>query len=318
MVGACGAGIVTPEGIHENGVGMLVLAGKQISAVTAQVRFSPEAPEKTGEYLGEELLAGGAPSSGTVFVFPDGLAGNISRMLRGLYGVMGPDFQYVGGGTGDNLRFRRTFQFTEDGVASGAVAAALVSGVSFGIGIGIGHGWKPIGSPLIITRANGKTVYEFDERPAFEVYSERLGGITQEDFAEYGMHHPLGIIDASGRFIIRDPLRVGPMGSLELVTEVPPRAVAYLMSAEVEALGALGREVCSQGMEKAKVPRFMLVFNCVSRFILGQNHDEVAVLRSAGGASLPLVGLLTFGEVAAYNDVPLFHNKTLVVAVGGQ
>jgi hypothetical protein len=68
-----------------------------------------------------------------------------------------------------------------------------------------------------------------------------------------------------------------------------------------------------------QTPRFGLVFNCVSRFLLlGEKHDEAAVIQDGLGIPLPLLGLLTFGEVGAYNDVPLFHNKTLVVAVGGE
>ncbi|MGQ9513108.1 FIST N-terminal domain-containing protein [Thermodesulfitimonas sp.] len=56
-----------------------------------------------------------------MFLFPDGLGGNISEMLRGVYDVMGPRFKYVGGGTGDNLRFSKTYQMTEAGVSSKAV-----------------------------------------------------------------------------------------------------------------------------------------------------------------------------------------------------
>jgi hypothetical protein len=317
LIGACGAGVVTPEGVLQNGVGVLTLSGAGLAVATARADFGRRTPEETGRLLGERLLSISDVASGTVFVFPDGLAGNIAPMLRGLYDALGPDFQYVGGGTGDNLRFFRTYQFTESGVSSGSVAAALVSGMAFGTGIG--HGWQPMGSPLVITRADGKVVYELDERPAFDVYAERLGGIEPDRFPEYGVRFPLGIADASGRFIIRDPLEIYAGGALKMVTEMPAKAVVFLMEGELESLAGVGREVGRQALRGVQTPRFGLVFNCVSRFLLlGEKHDEAAVIQDGLGIPLSLLGLLTFGEVGAYNDVPLFHNKTLVVAVGGE
>jgi len=315
LVGACGAGIVTPEGVLREGVGVLALAG-EVETATALVAFAPDEPEATGRRLGESLLSASSAPEGAVVVFPDGLAGNIAEMLRGLYDVVGPDFRCIGGGTGDNLRFTETYQMTEAGVASNAVAAALIAGCSFGLGVG--HGWKPVGPPLIITRARDKVIYELDERPAFAVYAQRLGGIDVERFPEYGMRHPLGIADASGRFIIRDPLLARPDGSIQLVTEVPPRAVAYLMEYETEELLRVTREVVAAAKGQVRKPRFALIFHCVSRSsLLGCEVGE-RIIREALGESIPFLGLLTFGEVAPYDDAPLFHNKALVVAIGGE
>ncbi len=317
VIGASSAGIITSDGIFEDGVNVMVLSGSGIEAVTATEGFQPEAPGKTGRSLGQNLLAAKAATGGTVFVFPDGLAGNIALMLRGLYEVMGPDFQYVGGGTGDNLRFLKTYQFTESGVSSGSVAAALVTGVT--VGTGVGHGWEPVGSPLVITKAEDKFIHELDERPAFSVYSERLGGIELSRFPEYGMRHPLGIVDAVGRFIVRDPIRAFPNGTLELVTEVPSKAVAYLMEGRKENLAGAARDVFRAALSAVGEPKFALLFNCVSRFLLVRNEvDDVGIGREALGPSVPMAGILTFGEVGTYTDVPLFHNKTMVVAIGGQ
>ncbi|MGQ9531548.1 MAG: FIST signal transduction protein [Desulfotomaculales bacterium] len=314
LVGACGAGIVTPAGIFEEGVAVVALAGEGIRVTTAMTEFTAGDPWETGKRLGRQLRAGEAMPSGMV-VFPDGLAGSITEMLQGLYDVLGPGFKYAGGGTGDNLRFIRTYQLTGGGIASGAVAAALISGCAFGVAVE--HGRKPIGSPLVVTRARGKVVYELDTRPAFAVYSERLGGIEPEKFQEFGLRYPMGLPNAAGRFIVRDPLRVLPDGAIELVTEVPPRAVAYLMHAGAEDLLQVTRQVATASLREVACPAFALVFTCVSRsLLLGNGGREFEVYREVFG-SLPFAGFLTFGEVAAYDDVPVFHNKTLVVAVEG-
>ncbi|NHM26122.1 hypothetical protein G7K71_09025 [Desulfofundulus sp. TPOSR] len=318
LVGASGAGIITAEGIKKHGVEVVTLAGEGITARTALVEMLSERADETGRELAEKLLSGQTPGEGTVFVFPDGLAGNIARMLRGIYDVLGSRFTYAGGGTGDNMHFFRTYQMTETGVASGAVAAALVAGCSFATGMG--HGWEPFGPPLLITRTRGKVVFEIDEQPAFQVYSRRLGGITSEEFPDCAVRYPLGVPDLTGRFIIRDPFKLGADDSIEFVTEVPYRAVAHLMRyTSPESLTRAALEATVQARKSVNFPRFALIFDCVSRFLLmGEHADrELEAIRNTLGG-VPVAGFLTFGEVGSCaSGPPLFYNKTFLIAMGG-
>jgi hypothetical protein len=62
----------------------------------------------------------------------------------------------VGGCAGDNLRFFKTYQFTEKELRSDAIAAALIKGIR--ITSAFGHGWRPTGHYFVITEAKGKTL----------------------------------------------------------------------------------------------------------------------------------------------------------------
>jgi hypothetical protein len=68
-----------------------------------------------------------------------------------------------------------------------------------------------------------------------------------------------------------------------------------------------------------RTPRLALVFDCISRFILMGDHysREVQSLVDGTGPGVPLLGALTFGEIGSLRDVPLFHNKTVAIAVLG-
>jgi hypothetical protein len=44
---------------------------------------------------------------------------------------------------------------------------------------------------------------------------------------------------------------------------------------------------------------------------------ELKVIHESIGEQVPLIGVLTFGEVGCFEDVPFLHNKTIVIAVGG-
>jgi hypothetical protein len=45
--------------------------------------------------------------------------------------------------------------------------------------------------------------------------------------------------------------------------------------------------------------------------------QELRALSSGVGVDVPFLGALSFGEIGSFKDVPLFHNKTVAVAVLG-
>lgn len=49
--------------------------------------------------------------------------------------------------------------------------------------------------------------------------------------------------------------------------------------------------------------------------LMGKDFEkELNVIRETIGIDVPMLGVLTFGEVGSYTNAPLFHNKTLVLA----
>ena len=315
LVGFCAGGVITSEGAFQQAIGVGTLSGPIRVATSLQEGLS-ENPRSVGRRTGEELLASGI-DKGTVIILADGFASNIGQMVGALYDSMDPDFSYIGGSAGDNLRFFKTCQFTETGKKSDALAAALLNGVA--IQTGIGHGWKPRAGPLVITMARGKRVFQIDGRPAFDVYSERLGGIPRDEFPQWGMRYPLGIPDIFGNYLIRDPLSANEDKSIDFITEIPANAVVNMMEGNVPDLIATAESVAKVTAEKVAEPKFALVFDCISRHLLmGKEFEkELRSIREAVGMEVPILGALTFGEVGSYNDAPLFHNKTVAIAVIG-
>jgi len=317
LIGACTPGIITTTGVLEKGVGICTISGSEIQAVTCLQENIALSPWKSGEEAGKKLRISGI-DSGTVFVFPDGFAANLSELLRGIYNVLGPDFIYTGGGTGHNLKSFQTYQFTDQGIKNNALAIALVKGINFQIGIG--HGWQPAGQPMVITKAEGKKVYEIDGRPAFEVYSECLGGFDKVNFPCCGMKHPFAIPCVGGNFLIRDPLEIEEDDSIIFVTEVPQSTVVTLMEGTFDNLITAAGEVAKTAVNTVKLPKIVFLFDCVSRYLLmGKEFKrELKAVMEVIGPDIPVIGMLTFGEVGAFSGIPFFHNKTVVVAAGWQ
>ncbi len=314
LAGFCCGGVITAEGVHTQGVGVLSLSGDFRATTTLEKGLAQDA-FKVGERAGHKLLEKGI-EGGTVIVMPDGFHGDLSEMLRGLYNRMGPGFQYMGGGAGDNLKFFRTYQFTEREISQDAMAVALVGGLH--MGIGTGHGWFPTGNPLVITKASGKTVYEIDGFSAFTAYSGRLGLAGREQFSTEAMMHPLGFPNIHGQYVIRDPLNVNADDSINFVTEVPSQAVGSIMDCTCQGLIKAAEDAAGRALSQCPAPAFMLIFDCISRMMLmgDRFQDEIGILRETIGPDVPMLGALTFGEISGQGSVPLLHNKTTVVAVG--
>ncbi|MBN1268397.1 MAG: FIST C-terminal domain-containing protein [Kiritimatiellae bacterium] len=316
LVGFCCGGIISRGGVLTRGVGVCALSGPEIRAATTLRTGLSRDSREAGRRAAADLLAGGI-DRGIVLVFPDGFGANVADTVRGLYERLGPDFQYAGGGAGDNLRFFRTYQFTEAGIESDALAAGLLGGIT--VATAIGHGWSPRGEPLVIGETQGKNVLALDGKKAFDAWCERLGQIKPEDFPAQGMRHPLGFPDISGHYLIRDALAVAGDGSIRFVTELPQNSVGYIMDGQMPDLIRMAGTVVRSAVSRVPVPRFALCFDCISRYLLMGDEftRELAAIDAALGKDLPLLGALTFGEIGSYADVPLFHNKTLAVVVGG-
>ncbi|MFW6115065.1 MAG: FIST signal transduction protein [Thermodesulfobacteriota bacterium] len=316
LAGFCCAGIITSHMVLKQGVGVCTVNSDTVQAATSLQGGLSRNPFIVGKNAGKELLANGI-DEGTVFLFPDGFGANISETVRGLYNTMGPNFKYVGGGSGDNLRFFKTYQFTETNMMSDALAVAALKGITFETAIG--HGWTPLGEPVFIGRTEGKKVIEIDGRPAFEAYKERFTDINIDNFSEYGMRYPLGFPDIWGNYLIRDPIKVNSDQSIDFVTEVPDNAVGYLMEGNVDHLLGTATNVAETICQKMEYPDFVLCMDCVSRYLLmgDEFESELAIIEETIG-NVPILGALTFGEVGSYLDVPHFHNKTLVLASGGK
>ncbi|MCG0278286.1 MAG: FIST C-terminal domain-containing protein [Thermanaeromonas sp.] len=316
LVGAWTPGIIFGFEVCARGVGVCTIGGEGIEAVTHLERTISACPFARGEKAGEALIDKGGESPGTVLLFPDGSSANISELLRGLYNAMGPDFKYIGGGSGDNLRFNSTYQFTEEGVGSDAIAAAVLRGINFNVELD--HGWSPAGEPFTITRAEGRRVYEIDGVPAFERYTALVRRCTRNGFPYYGMQYPFGLPAAGGKFIIRDPLKAEEDGSILFVTEIPENTIATIMEGDAESLVAAAGRVAESALNTPATPKVLILFDCVSRYLLlGKDFSrEMEAIARRLKPEIPVFGMLSFGEISSVSGTPLFYNKTIVAAAG--
>lgn len=260
--------------------------------------------------------AGGAHPHSALVVFSDGLAGDQREVLRGMYAVTGAMVPIIGGAAGESLALAHTNQFAPDGVMTNGVVAIGINS-PHPIGVGVSHGWRPLGVPHIVTRAEGNVIFELDGRPATEVYFEERNEelLDYTGFAGKVMDHPLGLANSSGRYDVRHIMDRHPGDGLVMFGYVGEGAVVRVMESSGDRLVAAAKEAATQAIAELETPpRGALVFSCTARFaVLGDRiSDEVRAV-SDGLGGVPACGFFTYGEFARVSGSTGFHNATVAV-----
>jgi hypothetical protein len=298
------------------------LGGPGFDAVTASAQQDGGRLRETGVEVARQVATLGDGANQVVLMLSDALAGDQEEVIRGAYSVLGATVPLVGGCAGDDFKMVGTYQFHGDQVLQGGVvAAALVSDAPFGVGVC--HGWTKTGEPVIVTKSGRNTVYELDDRPALDVYLERLGApeAAYSDpaaFAEFGIVHPLGLDRRSSEPAVRFVAGADfAARSLSMIAEGPQGGLAWFMSGDNASVQGATDIACGAALEALgdHEPAALLAFDCAARRgVLGDEGIVAEVERIAThAAGAPVAGFYSYGEIARTSGAARFHNQTLVV-----
>jgi hypothetical protein len=323
IVGASSAGEFMNQRRGEGLICALGLSGDDVRfglAVAREIKSDPAAAARqiASSFIG--LTDHSFPHK-SALVMTDALAGHADVLVDELTLATGGQYQFFGGGAGDNAQFQRTSVFYGREVLDGA-AVALELLTEKPIGIGVRHGWEPASAPLRVTETDGMRLVSLNGLPAaeaFEVQARSTGQkLDRSAPIPFFLHNILGI-ETGASHRLRVPLAILEDGSVLCAAEVPEGSVVYIMRATttsaVEAADAATHAaLAALGDHK---PQAALFFDCVAtRLRMGEGFgDEVATVRERlQGADL--LGCNTHGQIArADGQFDGFHNCTAVVAV---
>jgi hypothetical protein len=257
----------------------------------------------------------------SALVMTDALAGHADLLVDELTLATAGQYQFFGGGAGDNAQFQRTSVFMGREVLNGA-AVALEILTEKPIGVGVRHGWTPASSPLRVTEAEGMRLVSLNGLPAAEVFEAHAAAtghaLNRDAPIPFFLHNILGI-QAGESHRLRVPLAILPDGSVLCAAEVPEGAVVYIMRASAASAVEAAQEATRAALAGlgGLQPQAALFFDCVAtRLRMGDEFsDEVAAVRQQL-AGADLVGCNTHGQIArGEGQFDGFHNCTAVVVV---
>lgn len=324
LVGCSTAGEICTAGPGDAGVVITALGGPGFDVATA----SADAAGGRLREAGAEVAAcldglrdpEGKPHR-VLLLLTDGLAGDQSEIVRGAYRVVGAEVPLVGGCAGDDLRMTATAQLHDGKVLRHAVVGAAIASDA-PLGIGVRHGWRRVGSPMVVTRSEGNRVFLLDDAPALDVYLQRLGAPPEaqtdpQAFTRFAMTHPLGLSRRSGeevRFVAGADFADR---SIACIAQVPQGGLTWFMEGDDASVLDATDAACRDALNAlgGRPPLGFVAFDCIARRgVLGETGIRREVERIADFASsAPVAGFYTYGEIARTHGISGFHNQTLVV-----
>ena len=331
LVGCSTAGEITTDGpARRHSVAVMALKSDSISFFSGLGEHIEKSATEAGKAAADAVKGKALQGKLDAFIMlPDVLAGNGADIVRGVLQSLGSHFPVVGGAAGDDFEFKRTYQYLDGKVYSGAVVCLGLQG-NFKMGIGVKHGWIPIGLPKKVTKSIGAVLHELDGKPAIQIYEEYFGkelasGLRTETLAKLAITYPLGMqVAGSEELLIRDPITVDKKGSITCAAEIPEGSDIRLMIGsreEAVKVAKIAAENALAQLEGGK-PKAIIIFNCIARNKLFGEHsgDEIDAIQEALGSEVPLIGFYTYGEQAPLGGEvrtinkcnPAFHNETVI------
>ncbi len=224
-----------------------------------------------------------------------------------------PGVQIFGGGAfcedlgkNDACVFSGTGGYMEHGVVF-----ILFGGDDFHIESSYVTGWKPLGSFMDVTLADGCVLRELNHRPAYETYYKYLHIRDDEYFFNNTLEFPF-LYREHGIDIMRAPVASNPDGSLTMTSDM--RQGVQVRIAYGDPWTILD-SVWKEGNRFLKfAPECIFVFSCAARRTFWGN-SEVGKETEPYQMVAPTSGFYTSGEFLRTGDRVDQHNITQVIAI---
>jgi hypothetical protein len=257
----------------------------------------------------------------SALILTDALAGYADALADALTVETAGEYQFFGGGAGDNASFERTTVFCGTQVLSDSAVALEILSLK-PLGVGVSHGWEPASEPFRVTEATGLKLVSLNGLPAVEAFEEHAQAKSEQlDRAApipFFLQNIVGIDTGSG-YRLRVPLAVNEDGSIHCAAGIPTGSIVRIMKSS-HASAAEAAERATDAAIAAigpNLPKAALFFDCVATRLRCGDHFQAevdAVTSRIGSAAL--AGCNTHGQIArAEGQFEGFHNCTAVVCV---
>ena len=323
IVGSSSAGEFTHASRGEGYVSALGLRSDSMRFATGIGRGLSGDARAAARQVCAGFAAPGRPSMPyrAALVMTDALAGHTDAVVEELTLATGGNYQFFGGGAGDDGRFQKTHVFAGLEAMSDAVVALEMLSLK-PLGIGVSHGWLPASSGYRVTEVDGVRLIGLNGAPArqaFEDHAEATGQLFDADAPlPFFLHNVLGIRSGES-YRLRVPLSVDADGAVSCAAAIPTGAIVHIMKTSEASAVKAAEQATRSALEAlgGNAPGGALVFDCVAtRLRMGAAFDNelaaCAELLSPAG----FVGCNTYGQIArAEGQFGGFHNCTAVVCV---
>ncbi|MEN6520609.1 MAG: FIST N-terminal domain-containing protein [Armatimonadota bacterium] len=326
------AGIITEEGPRCDGGRALGLWGICDKAGSYGVGAAPRGEDSfasAAAAVTEALRESGRPGEIPELVIMIAEPGYEEIQIQGIQDVVGPDVPIIGGSSADDDFSKPNQQFANGRVYDNALSVAVMF-PSAPVGYAFYSGYTPTDISGIVTRCEGRILYEIDNRPAATVYHEWVDKAIQ-DFVSSGGNvleatdlYPFGKIvgDVGDMPYYRLVYSINPEiikedNSMTMLAEVNKGDRLFMMFGTKESLipragRAVQTAMDSKSLSASEVSGVFLTYCAGYMLAIKDEIPSVvdAINNNTGGK--PLLGAFTYGEQGCFRGGENCHGNLMV------
>ena len=326
VIGCTTRGEICNGGTNDGTVVVTAIGGPGFAVTTAAAEDVAGRQRDAGVELGASVTEIPGLPNRVLVLLTDGLVRDQEQILRGCYSVLGASVPLFGGSGADGWRMKQAYLLAGDRVLTNAVVAATIHSDA-PLSVGVRHGFRTVGEPMIVTGSRDGRIQTVDDRPALDVYLERLGAppeayTDKEALMRFALPRPLGLqrrngvdarnvstqIDLEGRSL-------GGGGSFD------HGGLVWAMTGDEQSILAATDAACQEALAGlgGREPVGLLTISCAAlRAVLDEDalrRDNARLAKWAETA--PFAGFYAYGEIARARGIHGFHNQTLAVLALG-
>lgn len=322
LIGCTGAWSIGPGRELEVGAGLGVLAATLPGTRVALGRI-PLPSEGGAETLDFPIPLGDESS---VLAFADPFSFPTTAWLRAWSESDHARVPLVGGlaaggvAPGQNVLFAGSEPYTDGAVAVVLEGATRVVPV-------VSQGCRPIGPPLVVTKAEGSVITELRGEPASTVLMEILADLEPDERALFERAALMGRATDAARselhprdLIVRPIMGLDPKTRAVAVADDGLRAgvtVRLMVRDAASAAAELDDALEVATLEAAGEAFGGILVTCSGRGrgLFGRDHADALAYEAHLGKGFPIAGLAAAGEIGPVGGIPFLHGYTATGAL---
>ncbi len=251
------------------------------------VAYEHDTPEKIAQLIAMESIT---PQTKLLIIFNNPFHIDGESLIKQIE-KNNPNVMIAGGNAADNYKFEGTFTGVGTKIDAKGIAVASLDSLTLEVTNGHLLNWNKIGKMMCVTKSEGSTIYELDNKPAQAVYRHYLGDEVADKLPMSGIEFPL-IFSDDNIDIARAPIALGEDGSLIMAGHIEEKTMVQFSFGNHSDNDKKSRLSISELSQKPIESIF--IYSCSARKYFFQNYlnDEFNMLRKIAPAS----GFITYGE----------------------
>ncbi|MDP5099303.1 MAG: FIST C-terminal domain-containing protein [Crocinitomicaceae bacterium] len=330
IVAASCCGVVGREGVSESmkDIALMAVQGKEFSMVSCDQIYGLNSYEKSLD-MAKTLKAQDA-NINMLYFLASGIDIANDQCIKAFEEVFGSEVTIFGATSSDNMKGNISYQAVDTTVTEHGAYLIGFSDPTLKIETQATHGFVAIGEPLVVTKSEGHIIKEFNGKPAWSEYLNRLGlvnGSTCGDTIpigalgeklnaqlakEYGNEHLLRVVTKHEG------------DDMHYATTIKEGTELWLTTRDEELIFSEMDRMVQDIKDRMKGSETVAVFHadCLARgrFLFNRIIKEELVGKMqfpfyVNGECPPWLGMYGFGEFARLGGENEYHNYTTALYV---